>query len=111
MGTQNQRHFDQSQPVNDYHILPVTEKQRQYAEQIAARARVAIPAEVRDDRRAMSDWIARNQPKPATSPFANYPSSKQVAFAERIARIKRRDVPPICFRDRKAMSNWIDSNM
>lgn len=96
---------------NDYHRLPVTEKQLAFARQIAARAALELPDEVQNDRRAMSAWIDANRPKRAASPdFSNYPSSKQVAFAERIARIKRRNVPQECFRDRVMMSHWIDSN-
>ncbi|HBS51093.1 MAG TPA: hypothetical protein DEA05_13890 [Rhodobacteraceae bacterium] len=96
---------------NDYHRLPVTEKQLAYARKIAARASLAIPDEVCADRRAMSAWIDAHRPQSVTRrEGANHPSSKQVAFAERIARIKRRNVPPECFRDRTTMSRWIDSN-
>lgn len=100
------------QPSNDYHHVPVTEKQLRFARQIAARAAMVLPSEVQQDRRAMSAWIDAHKsrgPLPK-SQFSSYPSSKQVAFAERIARIKRRQVPPECFRDKLMMSNWIDSN-
>ncbi|TYB90074.1 hypothetical protein [Oceaniovalibus sp. ACAM 378] len=96
---------------NDYHRLPVTEKQIRYARQIAQGTGATLPGEVQSDRRALSNWIDEHRAILAKSKFSNYPSSKQVAFAERIARIKRREVPPECFRDRVMMSRWIDSNM
>jgi len=95
---------------NDYHVIPVTEKQLRFARQIAARCAMVLPDEVQQDRRALSAWIDSHKPKPSASPFARYPSSKQVAFAERIARIKHREVPHECFRDMGLMSRWIDRN-
>lgn len=95
---------------NDYHRLPVTDKQIRYARQIAEGAGKTLPPEVQQDRRSLSAWIDQNQSSLKTSPFSNYPSSKQVAFAERIARIKHSDIPHECFRDRLMMSRWIDSN-
>ncbi len=98
-------------PTNDYHQIPVTDKQLRFARQIASRRALDLPAEVQQDRRAMSAWIDAHYVKPdRTSAFSRYPSSKQVAFAERIARIKRREVPRACFRDMGLMSRWIDSN-
>ena len=99
-------------PSNDYHLLPVTEKQMQYAQKIAAQLDISLPDEIRRERRAMSTWIETNRPRRTlnATQFSNYPSSKQVAFAERIARIKRRDVPQECFRDRGKMSRWIEFN-
>lgn len=108
--------FSNPQPVtpaessNDYHQLPVSEKQLQFARQLAVRNHVKLPDEVLGDRARLSAWIDANKSK-APSRFANYPSSKQVAFAERIARMKRRAVPDECFKDRKMMSRWIDSNL
>lgn len=99
-------------PSNDYHRIPVTDKQLRFARQIAARSALDLPPEVQQDRRAMSAWIDAHRPKPdRTSPFSRYPSSRQVAFAERIARIKHRNVPRECFQDMGLMSRWIDSNM
>jgi hypothetical protein len=96
---------------NDYHRLPVSEKQLRLARQIAARNRIAVPDAALSDRTRLSQWIEDNKTRGATaSRFGNYPSSKQVAFAERIARIKRRAVPEECFKDRTLMSRWIDSN-
>lgn len=95
---------------NDYHRLPVSEKQLRYARQIAARTHKPLPGDVLEDRARLSAWIDSNKAA-AASRFAEYPSSKQVAFAERIARMKRRAVPEACFRDRKRMSRWIDSNL
>lgn len=94
---------------NDYHRLPVSEKQVLFARQIAARNHVAVPDDALGDRKRLSEWIDANKGS-VVSRLANYPSSKQVAFAERIARIKRRSVPEECFKDRKMMSRWIDSN-
>ena len=94
--------------TNDYHHLPVSEKQLRYARSIASRASVDLPVDVLEDRRALSAWIDRH--KRPVSKFDAYPSSKQVAFAERIARIKRRDIPRECFRDKSLMSRWIDGN-
>lgn len=97
-------------PSNDYHMIPASHKQQRFARSIATRTAVDLPADVLQDRRALSTWIDTHKPKPSTSPFARYPSSKQVAFAERIARIKRRNVPHECFRDMTLMSRWIDCN-
>ena len=96
--------------TNDYHQLPVTEKQINFARKIAQSANITLPWDVQGDRRALSSWIDANRQAITTSPFASYPSSKQVAFAERIARIKRRIVPQECFRDKGLMSLWIDRN-
>ena len=97
--------------TNDYHRLPASDKQLRFARQIAARAALELPAELHQDRRALSAWIDAHLPERRDTPdFARYPSSRQVAFAERIARIKRRDVPRECFRDMGLMSRWIDSN-
>jgi len=96
---------------NDYHRLPVTEKQLAFARQIAQRSRINLPLDVQGDREALSQWISAHKNERQSGQFSNYPSSKQVAFAERIARIKRRNVPDECFRDRGLMSKWIDHNL
>ncbi|MFA3916853.1 hypothetical protein [Ruegeria hyattellae] len=98
-----------NEPGNDYHLLPVTDRQMQFATAIAARAALEIPPEARRDRRRMSEWISADQGRGA-SPFDNYPSGKQVSFAERLSRQKRRPIPHECFRDKSLMSNWIDRN-
>lgn len=99
-------------PSNDYHQLPVSDKQMTFARRIAAQSNLRLPDEIRMDRRAMSAWIEAHKPRIPEQPsrFSNYPSSKQVAFAERIARIKRRGVPQECFKDKQLMSRWIDCN-
>ena len=96
--------------TNDYYRLPASEKQLQFAREIARKAGVTLPREAEQDRHAISGWISENKNAAAKGQFSNYPSSKQVAFAERIARIKRRNVPDECFRDRGLMSKWIDYN-
>jgi len=96
---------------NDYHRLPVTEKQLVFARQIAQRSGATLPGNVQSDREALSQWISTHKNERQSGQFSNYPSSKQVAFAERIARIKRRYVPDECFRDRGLMSKWIDHNL
>lgn len=96
-------------PSNDYHLLPVTDRQMRYARAIAQQSALEIPVEAQRDRRAMSKWISAHKPHDP-SPFANYPTGKQVAFAERIARSKKRPIPQECFRDKQAMSLWIDHN-
>ncbi|MCG6902327.1 MAG: hypothetical protein LJE68_06550 [Rhodobacter sp.] len=96
---------------NDYHRLPVTEKQLVFARQIALRSGVTLPLDVQNDREALSGWIGAHRNQPRGGQFSNYPSSRQVAFAERIARLKRRNVPDECFRDRGLMSKWIDHNL
>ena len=95
---------------NDYHLLPVTEKQLHFARAIAHRTGQTLPWDAQQDRHALSSWISENQKAPKGGRFSNYASSKQVAFAERIARVKRRCVPDDCFRDRGLMSKWIDHN-
>lgn len=95
---------------NDYHHIPVTEKQLAYARKIAARTGAVLPWDAQQDRRVLSDWIDQHRKAMETSRFLAYPSSKQVAFAERLARIKRREIPQECFRDRVLMSRWIDAN-
>jgi hypothetical protein len=100
-----------STPSNDYHQVPVTEKQLAYARQISTRSGVVLPWEVQQNRYALSRWIDTHKIATPTGQFSNYPSSKQVGFAERIARMKRREVPQECFRDRVMMSKWIDANL
>lgn len=94
---------------NDYHMLPVTDRQMRYARAIAQQSALEIPVEAQRDRRALSNWISAHKPS-ATSQFDNYPTGKQVAFAERISRCKRRPIPSECFRDKQMMSRWIDQN-
>lgn len=109
-----QSHIDRSDFAagsNDYHVLPATEKQIQYAQQIAKRSKIDLPRSALADRQRISNWIDTHKPQLPVTRFSNYPSSKQVGFAERIARIKRRDIPHECFRDRGMMSKWIDSNL
>lgn len=96
---------------NDYHVLPATEKQIFFAQQIAKRANIDLPANALVDRQRISRWIEVHMSAVPKSRFSNYPSSKQVGFAERIARIKRRDIPRECFQDRGMMSKWIDRNV
>ncbi len=98
---------------NDYHHLPASPRQIAFAQSIARSTGRPVPEAVRDDRRALSDWIERNRTSTSAAGgrFEAYPTSRQVAFAERIARTKRRDVPRECFRDRTLMSRWIDSNV
>lgn len=107
-------HFEGSQAAassNDYHVLPATEKQIQFAQQIAKRSNIELPDDALTDRQRISRWIDTHKSAMPDTRFSNYPSSKQVGFAERIARIKRRDIPHECFRDRGMMSKWIDSNI
>ena len=103
-----QNHVNES---NDYHRVPVTEKQLSYARQLSQRTGVVLPWEAQQSRADLSRWIDENKAAPPASKFANYPSSKQVGFAERIARRKRSEVPHECFRDRGLMSKWIDANL
>ncbi|WP_170329695.1 hypothetical protein [Ruegeria arenilitoris] len=107
--TRNMRNSALSGPSNDYHLLPVTDRQMRYARAIAEQSALDIPVEAQRDRRSMSDWISAHKPHDP-SPFANYPTGKQVAFAERISRSKRRPIPSECFRDKQMMSRWIDQN-
>jgi hypothetical protein len=109
-----QSHLDGSNVApssNDYHVLPATEKQILFAQQIAKRLKIDLPTDALVDRHRISRWIDAHKPTAPTMRFSNYPSSKQVGFAERIARIKRRDIPQECFRDRGMMSKWIDRNL
>ncbi|WP_171131908.1 MULTISPECIES: hypothetical protein [unclassified Ruegeria] len=96
-------------PSNDYHLLPVTDRQMRYARAIAEKSALDIPVEAQRDRKSMSAWISAHKPED-TSPFANYPTGKQIAFAERISRSKRRPIPAECFKDKQLMSRWIDQN-
>lgn len=95
---------------NDYHLLPASPKQLDFARRIAQRIRRPLPDEVQADRSRLSAWIDENKRRMPVSRFSDYPSSRQVAFAERLARIKHRDLPPECFRDKAIMSKWIDAN-
>jgi len=96
---------------NDYHHVPVTEKQLSFARQIADRSGVVLPLEVQQSRYSLSRWIDANKVAKPTGQFSDYASSKQVGLAERIARRKRCEVPHECFRDRGMMSKWIDANI
>lgn len=97
------------EPSNDYHLLPVTDRQMRYARAIAEQSALEIPVDVQRDRKMLSDWISAHKPR-VTSQFDNYPTGKQVAFAERISRSKRRPIPSECFHDKRMMSRWIDQN-
>lgn len=99
-----------AQPTNDYHQIPVTERQMSLAQRIARNARIAVPEDAMADRHAMSRWIDAHKQK-AQTPFDAYPTAKQVAFAERIARRRRSEIPQECFRDKTRMSRWIDANL
>lgn len=101
-----------SDNTNDYHVLPPTEKQMNFARSIAQRSGAILPYDITKDRRALSRWIDqhKNQSE-AQSHFDRYPSSKQVGFAEALARRKRTNVPYECFKDKGLMSRWITSNM
>jgi len=96
---------------NDYHRVPVTEKQLIYARQISQRAGVVLPWEAQQSRFDLSRWIDQHKTARPSGQFANDPSSKQVGFAEKIARRRRSEVPHECFRDRGLMSKWIDANL
>lgn len=88
--------------------LPATERQIAYALTLALRNQSLLPADLRRDRRALSDWIKTQASlRPAEG---SQPTARQIAFAERLARMKRRAVPEECFRDRKLLSRWIDGN-
>ncbi len=87
--------------------LPPTQKQLDYARQIARRLDTAIPRTEREDRRALSRWIDAHKVRSGGGSGA---TSKQVAFAEKLARLKRRAIPDECFRDAGMMSRWIDAN-
>ncbi len=89
---------------------PATERQRAFAQSIAARTGAQLESAMLEDRARLSAWIDQHKPKPPQGRFAAYPSSRQVAFAERIARLKRREIPAECFRDKTLMSRWIDGN-
>ena len=93
-------------------LVPPTPKQVEYARLIASKLNAAIPVESANDRRALSDWIGRQQARLRHRPDRPRSSAtpKQVAFAERIARRKQLAVPDECFRDAGLMSHWIDSN-
>ncbi len=100
---------------NDYHHLPVTEKQIRYARRIALGAGIPLPWEAQQDRPTLSSWIDQHhelleRALLGESDANGRPTSKQVAFAERLAQRRRCDVPDECFRSRSLMSKWIDGN-
>lgn len=90
--------------------LPATTRQIAYARTLALRNQTLLPADIRQDRRALSAWIEAQAKLRPAAPTVRLPSSRQVAFAERIARIRHRAVPDECFRDKGLMSKWIDGN-
>ena len=96
-------------PSNDYHMLPVTDRQMRYALAIAEKSSLKIPVEAQHDHRSLSNWISTHKAFDP-SPFANYPTGKQIAFAEFISRSKRRPIPSEYFRNKQMMSQWIDRN-
>lgn len=104
-----------SSSSNDYHRLPVTEKQIRYARRIALGAGIPLPWEAQRDRPTLSSWIDQHRQlldrtSPLESDAQSRPTSKQVAFAERLAQRRRCDVPDECFRSRALMSKWINGN-
>lgn len=93
--------------------LPPTHKQLAYAETIAGRLSKSLTPELRTDKRALSNWIDRNQLAFKTryeKSAYTAATSRQVGFAERLARAKRRSIPDECFRSRELMSRWIECN-
>lgn len=98
--------------TNDYHIIPPTEKQMNFARSIAQRTGSILPYEITKDRSSLSRWIDQHKNQLRSSNrFDQYPSSKQVGFAESLARRRRTEVPHECFKNKKLMSNWINSNI
>ena len=45
---------------NDYHLLPATEKQLQFARAIALRTGQVLPWEAQQDRQSLSTWVSEN---------------------------------------------------
>ncbi|MEO1611259.1 MAG: hypothetical protein AAFU55_02725 [Pseudomonadota bacterium] len=97
----------------DYTPPPST-RQLLFAREIAARTGRVLPAELKSDRRALSDWIGRHRGEFEDRRRANTgaagATSKQIRFAEKISRAKRRAIPAECFRSAALMSRWIDAN-
>ena len=93
-------------------LMP-TARQTDYAVSIAKKIGETIPANLSNDRVALSKWISERTAKLKTTGKTAHGSeatSKQVGYAERIARRKRIEVPRECFQDAALMSRWINYN-
>lgn len=99
----------------DYASLPPlrpTDRQLQYAEKIAASARIMLPKDVQHDRADLSRWIEANRHSMTRSKCVadNLPTARQIAWAERIARGRKRSIPDECYKSRELLAKWIDAN-
>lgn len=96
--------------TNDYHQIPATSRQLEFANALARKSGQDLPHTVQEDRRMLSAWIEEQLELIAQSRTLSLPSAKQISFAERISRSRNRPIPYECFQDRKLLSRWIDRN-
>lgn len=59
---------------NDYHVLPPSEKQIRFAQQIEKGSNIALPVDALKDRQRISSWIDAHKKGVPSSRFSNYPS-------------------------------------
>jgi hypothetical protein len=89
-------------PADDAEVLETlapTERQLQYARQLAKEYGMELSSEAVANRRACSEFIDRVPP-----------SQKQVAFAKLLAERRGVPIPPHVLTQRKACSDFIDEN-
>lgn len=77
-----------------------TDKMIGFAEKLAARKGIEVPAQAREDFDACREFIDAH----------NAPSEKQLAFAQKIAEERGVAVPDEALKDGGKLSRWIDEN-
>ncbi len=103
-------HHGAMNSTNDYHQIPATSRQLEFANALARKSGQDLPDAVQQDRRMLSVWIEEQLEIIAQSRTLSLPSAKQITFAERISRSRNRPIPYECFQNGRLLSRWIDSN-
>jgi len=86
-------------------------KMLKFAESIAKRTGVALPANVRKDASACKAFLDAHAPKREEGAQGSAPpSDRQMEFARGIARSAGLDLPAEILADSRALSAWIDAN-
>jgi hypothetical protein len=87
---------------------PPTPKMLEYAEGIATKLKLRLPADVPDDFASCKAFIDEHKDAAAAIPQA--PSPKQLSYAESIAKRKNLTIPDDALKSAKEISAWIDAN-
>jgi DNA topoisomerase-3 len=90
---------------------PASDGQLKFAQDIAARLGVEVPADAITDSEIMKAWLSKHaQDMPKNNGEVRPPSKKQIAFANRIAAGSNKNIPEKCFINGQMLSDWISEN-